>query len=64
MKGVVKNSSGMLWKEDSDLYKENMGKFVHRHKHLEVRIFLSSAQAHTLPAHSNLDTDLHHCLCE
>lgn len=47
MKGVVKNSSGMLWKEDLDLFKENMGKFVHRHKHLEVRIFLSSAQTHT-----------------
>jgi len=68
VKGVVKNRSGMLWKEDLDLFMENMGKFVHRHKHLEVRIFLSSAQTHThthtLSAHSVLHAGWHHCLCE
>lgn len=47
MKGVVKNSSGMLWKKDLDLFKENKGKFVETHKYLEVRIFLSSVQTHT-----------------
>lgn len=52
MKGVVKNSSGMLWKEDLDLFKENIGTFVHRHKHLEVRILLSSVWTHTHCLHA------------
>lgn len=38
MKAVVENSSGLLWREDWDFLKENMGKFIHRRKPLEVRV--------------------------
>lgn len=46
MKAVVENHSGLLWKEDWDLLKENMGKFVHRHRPVEMSIAQSSARTH------------------